>query len=122
MGMDNKFLQRYGFRALSEENYITKDYLLVTSVVSVNNCSIRAITMYDKGKIIREKFFIDEVNGKKNNKDLPEEQRNIWNNLEAKAKLDRFNNPDCEKIRTEGAFDDLMDDLDEITAFLSIAI
>lgn len=120
--MDNRFLQRYGFRAINEENYITKDYLLVTSVVSVNNCSIRAITMYGKGKIIRERFFIDEVNGKKNNKDLPEEQRNIWNNLEAKAKLDRFNNPDCEKIRTEEAFDDLMNDLDEITAFLSIAI
>ena len=120
--MDNKFLQRYGFRAINEENYITGDYLLVTSVVSLNNCSIRAITMYDKGKIIREKFFIDEVSEKKNNKDLPEEQRNIWNNLEAKAKLDRFNNSDCEKTRTEEAFDDLMNDLDEITAFLSIAI
>ena len=66
--MDNKFLQRYGFRAINEENYFTKDYLLVTSVVSVNNCSVRAITMYDKGEIIREKFFIDEVNGKKNNR------------------------------------------------------
>ena len=120
--MDNKFLQRYGFRAINEENYITKDYLLVTSVVSLNNCSIRAITMYDKGKTIREKFFIDEVNGKKNNKDLSEEQRNIWNNLEAKAKLDRFNNPDCEKIRTEEAFDKFMEELDALTSFLSIAI
>ena len=120
--MDNKFLQRYGFRAINEENYITGDYLLVTSVVSLNNCSVRAITMYNKGKIIREKFFIDEVNGKKNNKDLPEEQRNIWNNLEAKAKLDRFNNPDGENIRTEEAFDDLMDDLDAITEFLSAII
>ena len=120
--MDNKFLQRYGFRAINEENYITKDYLLVTSVVSVNNCSIRAITMYDKGRIIREKFFIDEVNGKKNNKDLSEEQRNIWNNLEAKAKLDRFNNPDGEKLRTEEAFDKFMEELDALTSFLSIAI
>ena len=120
--MDNRFLQRYGFRAINEENYITGDYLLVTSVVSLNNCSIRAITMYDKGKIIREKFFIDEVNGKKNNKDLSEEQRNIWNNLEAKAKLDRFNNPDCEKIRTEETFDKFMEELDALTSFLSIAI
>ena len=120
--MNNRFLYSYGFKEMSEENYVTRDFLLVTSAVSLNNCSIRAITMYDKGRIIREKFFIDEVNGKKNNKDLPEEQRNIWNNLEAKAKLDRFNNPDCEKIRTEEAFDDLMNDLDEITAFLSIAI
>ena len=120
--MDNKFLQRYGFRAINEENYITGDYLLVTSVVSVNNCSIRAITMYDKGKIIREKFFIDEVNGKKNNKDLSEEQRNIWNNLEAKARLDRFNNPDGEKLRTEEAFDKFMEELDALTSFLSIAI
>ena len=120
--MDNKFLQRYGFRALSEENYITKDYLLVTSVISLNSCSIRAITMYDKGKIIREKFFIDEVNGKKNNKDLSEEQRNIWNNLEAKARLDRFNNPDGEKLRTEEAFDKFMEELDALTSFLSIAI
>ena len=120
--MDNRFLQRYGFRAINEENYITKDYLLVTSVVSVNNCSIRAITMYDKGRIIREKFFIDEVNGKKNNKDLSEEQRNIWNNLEAKAKLDRFNNPDGEKLRTEEAFDKFMEELDALTSFLSIAI
>ena len=120
--MDNKFLQRYGFRAINEENYITGEYLLVTSVVSVNNCSIRAITMYDKGKIIREKFFIDEVNGKKNNKDLSEEQRNIWNNLEAKAKLDRFNNPDGEKLRTEEAFDKFMEELDALTSFLSIAI
>ena len=120
--MDNKFLQRYGFRAINEENYITGDYLLVTSVVSVNNCSIRAITMYDKGKIIREKFFIDEVNGKKNNKDLSEEQRNIWNNLEAKASLDRFNNPDGEKLRTEEAFDKFMEELDALTSFLSIAI
>ena len=120
--MDNRFLQRYGFRAINEENYITKDYLLVTSVVSVNNCSIRAITMYDKGKIIREKFFIDEVNGKKNNKDLSEEQRNIWNNLEAKARLDRFNNPDGEKLRTEEAFDKFMEELDALTSFLSIAI
>ena len=120
--MDNKFLQRYGFRAINEENYITRDYLLVTSVVSVNNCSIRAITMYDKGRIIREKFFIDEVNGKKNNKDLSEEQRNIWNNLEAKAKLDRFNNPDGEKLRTEEAFDKFMEELDALTSFLSIAI
>ena len=78
--------------------------------------------MYDKGKMIREKFFIDEVNGKKNNKDLSEEQRNIWNNLEAKAKLDRFNNPDGEKLRTGEAFDDLMDDLDAITRFLSVII
>ena len=120
--MDNRFLQRYGFRAINEENYITKDYLLVRSVVSVNNCSIRAITMYDKGRIIREKFFIDEVNGKKNNKDLSEEQRNIWNNLEAKAKLDRFNNPDGEKLRTEEAFDKFMEELDALTSFLSIAI
>ena len=120
--MDNKFLQRYGFRAINEENYITGEYLLVTSVVSVNNCSIRAITMYDKGKIIREKFFIDEVNGKKNNKDLSEEQRNIWNNLEAKARLDRFNNPDGEKLRTEEAFDKFMEELDALTSFLSIAI
>ena len=120
--MDNRFLQRYGFRAINEENYITGDYLLVTSVISVNNCSIRAITMYDKGKIIREKFFIDEVNGKKNNKDLSEEQRNIWNNLEAKARLDRFNNPDGEKLRTEEAFDKFMEELDALTSFLSIAI
>lgn len=120
--MDNRFLQRYGFRAINEENYITKDYLLITSVVSLNNCSVRAITMYDKGKIIREKFFIDEVNGKKNNKDLPEEQINIWNNLEAKARLDRFNNPDGEKFRTEETFDDLMNDLDAITRFLSVII
>ena len=120
--MNNRFLYSYGFKEMSEENYVTKDFLLVTSVVSVNNCSIRAITMYDKGKIIREKFFIDEVNGKKNNKDLSEEQRNIWNNLEAKAKLDRFNNPDGEKLRTEEAFDDLMDDLDAITRFLSVII
>ena len=120
--MDNKFLQRYGFRAINEENYITKDYLLVTSVVSLNNCSVRAITMYDKGKIIREKFFIDEVNGKKNNKDLSEEQRNIWNNLEAKVNLNKFNNSDCEKIRTEEAFDKFMEELDALTGFLSIAI
>ena len=120
--MDNRFLQRYGFRAINEENYITRDYLLVTSVVSLNNCSIRAITMYDKGKIIREKFFVDEVNGKKNNKDLSEEQRNIWNNLEAKARLDRFNNPDGEKLRTEEAFDKFMEELDALTSFLSIAI
>lgn len=119
--MDNKFLQRYGFRAINEENYITKDYLLVTSVVSLNNCSVRAITMYDKGKIIREKFFIDEVNGK-DITDLSEEQRNICSNLEAKAKLDRFNNPDGEKLRTEEAFDDLMNDLDAITRFLSVII
>ena len=120
--MDNRFLYSYGFKEMSEENYVTRDFLLVTSVVSLNNCSIRAITMYDKGKIIREKFFIDEVNGKKNNKDLPEEQRNIWNNLEAKARLDRFNNSDCEKTRIEEAFDDLMDDLDAITRFLSVII
>ena len=120
--MNNRFLYSYGFKEMSEENYVTRDFLLVTSVVSLNNCSIRAITMYDKGRIIREKFFIDEVNGKKNNKDLPEEQRNIWNNLEAKVNLNKFNNSDCEKIRTEEAFDDLMNDLDEITAFLSIAI
>lgn len=120
--MNNRFLYSYGFKEMSEENYVTRDFLLVTSVVSLNNCSIRAITMYDKGKIIREKFFIDEVNGKKNNKDLPEEQRNIWNNLEAKVNFNKFNNSDCEKIRTEEAFDDLMNDLDEITAFLSIAI
>ena len=120
--MDNKFLQRYGFRAINEENYITKDYLLITSVVSVNNCSIRAITMYNKEKVTKEKFFIDEVNGKKNNKDLSEKQRNIWNNLEAKVKLDRFNNPNGEKLRTEEAFDNLMDDLDAITRFLSVII
>ena len=77
--------------------------------------------MYNKEKVTKEKFSIDEVNGK-DIMDLSEEQRNICSNLEAKAKLDRFNNPDCEKIRTEEAFDDLMDDLDEVTAFLSIAI
>ena len=120
--MNNRFLYSYGFKEMSEENYVTRDFLLVTSVVSLNNCSIRAITMYDKGKIIREKFFIDEVNGKKNNKDLPEEQRNIWNNLEAKVNFNKFNNSDCEKIRTEEAFDDLMDDLDAITRFLSVII
>ena len=30
--MDNKFLQRYGFRAINEENYITKNYLLVNQL------------------------------------------------------------------------------------------
>ena len=61
------------------------------------------------------------VNGK-DITDLSEEQRNICSNLEAKAKLDRFNNPDGEKLRTEEAFDDLMDDLDAITEFLSAII
>lgn len=121
--MNNEFLQRYGFKAINKENYVTaKDIFLVTSIATINNCSVRAITMYNKEKIIREAFFIDEVNGKKNNKDLPEEQRNIWSNLEAKARLDRFNNPDGEKLRTEEAFDDLMDDLDAITEFLSAII
>ena len=119
--MDNRFLQRYGFRAINEENYITKDYLLVTSFATINNCSIRAITMYNKEKVTKEKFSIDEVNGK-DVTDLSEEQRNICSNLEAKAKLDRFNNPDGEKLRTEEAFDDLMDDLDAITRFLSVII
>lgn len=77
--------------------------------------------MYNKEKVTKEKFSIDEVNGK-DITDLSEEQRNICSNLEAKASLDRFNNPDGEKLRTEEAFDDLMNDLDEITAFLSIAI
>ena len=120
--MNNRFLYSYGFKEMSEENYVTGDFLLVTSVVSLNNCSVRAITMYNKEKIIREKFFIDEVNGKKNNKDLSEEQRNIWNNLEAKVNLNKFNNSDCEKIRTEEAFDKFMEELDALTSFLSIAI
>ena len=121
--MNNEFLQRYGFKAINKENYVTaKDIFLVTSIATINNCSVRAITMYNKEKIIREAFFIDEVNGKKNNKDLPEEQRNIWSNLEDKVKLSRFNNPDGEKNRTEEAFDDLMLDLDAITYFLSAVI
>ena len=120
--MNNSFFYKYGFKEISKENYAIKDFLLVTSFATINNCSIRAITMYNKEKVTKEKFSIDEVNGKKNNKDLPEEQRNIWNNLEAKAKLDRFNNPDCEKIRTEEAFDKLMEELDALTGFLSIAI
>ena len=121
--MNNEFLQRYGFKAINKENYVTaKDIFLVTSIATINNCSVRAITMYNKEKIIREAFFIDEVNGKKNNKDLPEEQRNIWNNLEAKVNLNKFNNSDCEKIRTEEAFDKFMEELDALTSFLSIAI
>lgn len=120
--MNNEFLQRYGFKAINKENYIAKDIFLVTSIATINNCSVRAITMYNKEKIIREAFFIDEVNGKKNNKDLPEEQRNIWSNLEDKVKLGRFNNPDGEKLRTKEAFDDLMLDLDAITNLLSIVI
>lgn len=121
--MNNEFLQRYGFKAINKENYVTtKDIFLVTSIATINNCSVRAITMYNKEKIIREAFFIDEVNGKKNNKDLPEEQRSIWSNLEDKAKLGRFNIPKGEMARTKEAFDDLMDDLDAITSLLSIII
>lgn len=121
--MNNEFLQRYGFKAINKENYVTaKDIFLVTSVATINNCSVRAITMYNKEKIIREAFFIDEVNGKKNNKDLPEEQRNIWSNLEDKVKLGRFNIPKGEAARTKEAFDDLMLDLDAITTLLSIVI
>ena len=119
--MNNNFFYKYGFKEISKENYAIKNFLLVTSFATINNCSIRAITMYNKEKVTREKFSIDEVNGK-DITDLSEEQRNICNNLEAKARLDRFDNPDGENIRTEEAFDDLMDDLDEITAFLSIAI
>ena len=119
--MNNNFFYKYGFKEISKENYAIKNFLLVTSFATINNCSIRAITMYNKEKVTREKFSIDEVNGK-DITDLSEEQRNICNNLEAKARLDRFDNPEGENIRTEEAFDDLMDDLDEITAFLSIAI
>ena len=120
--MNNELLQRYGFKVVNEENYVTKDLLLITSVVTINNCSVRGITMYYRGKIIREAFFIDEVNGKKNNKDLPEEQRNIWSSLEDRAKLGRFDRLSCEKLRTKEALDDLMEDLDTITSLLSIVI
>ena len=119
--MNNSFFYKYGFKEISKENYAIKDFLLVTSFATINNCSIRAITMYNKEKVTKEKFSIDEVNGK-DITDLSEEQRNICSNLEAKAKLDRFNNPDGENIRTEEAFDDLMDDLDAITRFLSVAV
>ena len=119
--MNNSFFYKYGFKEISKENYAIKDFLLVTSFATINNFSIRAITMYNKEKVTKEKFSIDEVNGK-DITDLSEEQRNICSNLEAKARLDRFNNSDCEKTRTEEAFDDLMDDLDAITRFLSVII
>ena len=35
--MDNKFLQRYGFKAINEENYIIKKLFTAAGAVQVEN-------------------------------------------------------------------------------------
>ena len=123
-------LARYNFRSFDEENFSDQHCIYFVKKAIVNNCDIRATEIYDtrKGKFTGVTFSLDKVNNKYLS-ELSEEKKSAWLRLFRKINPSQFvesNYETTDKPKSEDSFlvalDEFMKSLDEVTAFLSIAI
>ena len=123
-------LARYNFRSFDEENFSDQHCIYFVKKAIINNCDIRATEIYDtrKGKFTGVTFSLDKVNNKYLS-ELSEEKKSAWLRLFRKINPSQFiesNYGATDKPKSEDNFlvalDEFMKSLDEITAFLSIAI
>lgn len=123
-------LARYNFRSFDEENFSDQHCIYFVKKAIINNCDIRATEIYDtrKGKFTGVTFSLDKVNNKYLS-ELSEEKKSAWLRLFRKINPSQFVESNYET--TDGsksednflvALDEFMKSLDEVTAFLSIAI
>ena len=123
-------LARYNFRSFDEENFSEQHHICFVKKAIINNCDIRATEIYDtrKGKFTGVTFSLDKVNNKYLS-ELSEEKKSAWLRLFRKINPSQFvgsNYETADKPKSEDNFlialDEFMKSLDEVTAFLSIAI
>ena len=123
-------LARYNFRSFDEENFSDQHCIYFVKKATINNCDIRATEIYDtrKGKFTGVTFSLDKVNNKYLS-ELSEEKKSAWLRLFRKINPSQFiesNYETTDKPKSEDNFlvalDEFMKSLDEVTAFLSIAI
>ena len=123
-------LARYNFRSFDEENFSDQHCIYFVKKAIINNCDIRATEIYDtrKGKFTGVTFSLDKVNNKYLS-ELSEEKKSAWLGLFRKINPSQFvesNYETTDKPKSEDSFlvalDEFMKSLDEVTAFLSIAI
>ena len=123
-------LTRYNFRSFDEENFSDQHCIYFVKKAIINNCDIRATEIYDtrKGKFTGVTFSLDKVNNKYLS-GLSEEKKSAWLRLFRKINPSQFvesNYGTTDKPKSEDNFlvalDEFMKSLDEVTAFLSIAI
>ena len=123
-------LARYNFRSFDEENFSDQYCIYFVKKATINNCDIRATEIYDtrKGKFTGVTFSLDKVNNKYLS-ELSEEKKSAWLRLFRKINPSQFiesNYGTTDKPKSEDNFlvalDEFMKSLDEVTAFLSIAI
>ena len=123
-------LARYNFRSFDEENFSDQYCIYFVKKATINNCDIRATEIYDtrKGKFTGVTFSLDKVNNKYLS-ELSEEKKSAWLRLFRKINPSQFiesNYETADKPKSEDNFlvalDEFMKSLDEVTAFLSIAI
>ena len=114
-------LAKYGFIRTPKKDFTYNGERYHRSRAVFNGCEIdSAVCRYRGGDRVSCNFYIEKVNGK-SMLEVDECTKVIWYELESKADLKRFDDI-CEVFYTQRAVDDLMDDLDAITRFLSIAI
>ena len=123
-------LARYNFRSFDEENFSDQHCIYFVKKAIINNCDIRATEIYDtrKGKFTGVTFSLDKVNNKYLS-ELSEEKKSAWLRLFRRINPSQFiesNYGATDKPKSEDNFlvalDEFMKSLDEVTAFLSIAI
>ena len=123
-------LARYNFRSFDKENFSDQHCIYFVKKAIINNCDIRATEIYDtrKGKFTGVTFSLDKVNNKYLS-ELSEEKKSAWLRLFRKINPSQFiesNYETTDKPKSEDNFlvvlDEFMKSLDEVTAFLSIAI
>ena len=123
-------LARYNFRSFDKENFSDQHCIYFVKKAIINNCDIRATEIYDtrKGKFTGVTFSLDKVNNKYLS-ELSEEKKSAWLRLFRKINPSQFiesNYETTDKPKSEDTFlvalDEFMKSLDEVTAFLSIAI
>ena len=123
-------LARYNFRSFDEENFSDQHCIYFVKKAIINNCDIRATEIYDtrKGKFTGVTFSLDKVNNKYLS-ELSEEKKSAWLRLFRRINPSQFiesNYGTTDKPKSEDNFlvalDEFMKSLDEVTAFLSIAI
>ena len=123
-------LARYNFRSFDKENFSDQHCIYFVKKATINNCDIRATEIYDtrKGKFTGVTFSLDKINNKYLS-ELSEEKKSAWLRLFRKINPSQFvesNYGATDKPKSEDNFlvalDEFMKSLDEVTAFLSIAI
>ena len=123
-------LARYNFRSFDEENFSDQHCIYFVKKATINNCDIRATEIYDtrKGKFTGVTFSLDKVNNRYLS-ELSEEKKSAWLRLFRKINPSQFvesNYETTDESKSEDNFlvalDEFMKSLDEVTAFLSIAI